>query len=97
MNFWLIFYKITLFSARIQIAVKKEGWTNRIPGSLGGGLTRLLNFQSGSGNLAVFKPAGKQLNISIGPGLPKDSREFISRIIPQYSIYMLLKFSGFSA
>ena len=61
---------------RIQIAVKKEGWTNRMPGSLGGGTTRTLNFIPGSGDLPILKPSGKQLNISVGPGLPKDSREF---------------------
>ena len=62
------------FICRVTIAVKKEGWSSRIPGSLGGGLTRTLCFQVGSGDLPVVRPSGKQqLIISVGPGLPKDS------------------------
>jgi len=64
------------FNISITVAVKKEGWSSRIPGSLGGGLTRTLSFQLGnSGDLPILKPISKQqLGISIGPGLPKDSR-----------------------
>ncbi|XP_065059730.1 unconventional myosin-Ie-like [Rhopilema esculentum] len=68
------------FNVSITVAVKKEGWSSRIPGSLGGGLTRTLKFQVGSGDLPVLKPAGKQqLTISIGLGLPKDSRPSAQR------------------
>ena len=71
---------LCIFSAfRITVAVKKEGWSSRIPGSLGGGLTRTLSFQLGnSGDLSILKPISKQqLGISIGVGLPKDSSRFI--------------------
>lgn len=57
--------------------MKKEGWSSRIPGSLGGGLTRTLSFQLGNtGDLPILKPVNKQqLGITIGTGLPKDSSE----------------------
>eukprot|EP00794_Sanderia_malayensis_P009899 gene9900-10912_t len=70
------------FTNSITVAVKKEGWTNRMPGSLGGGLTRVLNFQPGSGSIPIMKPAGKQLTISVGPGLPKDSRPGVRKAAP---------------
>lgn len=47
--------------------MKKEGW--------GGGGTRLLSFGPGSGDFPLLKPSGKNLNITIGPGLPKDTRK----------------------
>ena len=65
------------FFYRVTVAVKKEGWGSRIPGSLGGGLTRTLSFRLGTGSdLPILKPINKQqLGITIGPGLPKDSSE----------------------
>ena len=53
--------------SRIEFAVKKEGW--------GGGGSRQIVFSRGSGDLPVMKPSGKALNVSIGPGLPKESRK----------------------
>uniref|UniRef100_H3CXS5 Osteoclast-stimulating factor 1 n=1 Tax=Tetraodon nigroviridis TaxID=99883 RepID=H3CXS5_TETNG len=54
------------FSDRIEFRVKKEGW--------GGGGSRLVVFQRGQGDLALLKPAGKTLTITIGDGLPKSSK-----------------------
>ncbi|XP_059846968.1 unconventional myosin-If-like isoform X1 [Hypanus sabinus] len=54
------------FSDSIQFKIKKEGW--------GGGGTRSLVFSRGQGEQVVLKPAGKTLNISIGDGLPKNSK-----------------------
>ncbi|XP_069784772.1 unconventional myosin-If-like isoform X2 [Narcine bancroftii] len=54
------------FSDTIQFKVKKEGW--------GGGGSRSLIFSRGQGELVALKPSGKTLNISIGDGLPKNSK-----------------------
>uniref|UniRef100_A0A672LPC7 Osteoclast-stimulating factor 1 n=1 Tax=Sinocyclocheilus grahami TaxID=75366 RepID=A0A672LPC7_SINGR len=54
------------FSDRLEFRVKKEGW--------GGGGMRVVVFQTGQTDLAVIKPGGKTLTISIGDGLPKTSR-----------------------
>ena len=49
------------------MAVKKEGW--------GGGGSRTLSFSSsGQSDFPVLAPSGKTLKITIGEGLPKDSR-----------------------
>ena len=53
------------FLHSITVTVKKEGW--------GGGGTRTLSFSIGAGDSPFLKPAGKTLNISIGPGLPRDT------------------------
>uniref|UniRef100_A0A673IDX2 Osteoclast-stimulating factor 1 n=1 Tax=Sinocyclocheilus rhinocerous TaxID=307959 RepID=A0A673IDX2_9TELE len=53
------------FSDRLEFRVKKEGW--------GGGGMRVVVFQRGQTDLAVIKPGGKTLTISIGDGLPKTS------------------------
>lgn len=53
-------------ASSITVTVKKEGW--------GGGGTRSLNFTTGGSDIPVLKPSGKTLNVSIGPGLPKDTR-----------------------
>lgn len=50
---------------RLEFRVKKEGW--------GGGGTRVVVFQRGQTDEAVFKPAGKTLSVTIGDGLPKTS------------------------
>lgn len=60
---------------RIEFPVKKEGW--------GGGGTRAIKFHRlpQPSDIATLKPSGKTLNVSIGPGLPKDSREcYIKKI-----------------
>ncbi|XP_011617670.1 unconventional myosin-If [Takifugu rubripes] len=54
------------FSDRIEFRVKKEGW--------GGGGSRLVVFQRGQGDLALLKPSGKTLTITVGDGLPKSSK-----------------------
>lgn len=54
-------------TSSITVAVKKEGW--------GGGGTRTLSFTaSGASDFPLLKPSGKTLNVSIGRGLPKDTR-----------------------
>lgn len=57
-----------MFSDAIEFPVKKEGW--------GGGGNRVLKFVKVHQpmDVAMLKPSGKTLTISIGPGLPKDSR-----------------------
>uniref|UniRef100_A0A3P9HJM7 Osteoclast-stimulating factor 1 n=1 Tax=Oryzias latipes TaxID=8090 RepID=A0A3P9HJM7_ORYLA len=59
--------KMTIsFADRLEFRVKKEGW--------GGGGSRVMVFQRGTGNVAQIKPAGKTLTITIGDGLPKSSK-----------------------
>lgn len=57
------------FSNQLEFKVKKEGWT---PWGAAG--SRQIQFQAGSGDVAVPKVAGKALVVSIGPGLPSNSR-----------------------
>nr|XP_028569738.1 unconventional myosin-If [Podarcis muralis] len=54
------------FNDTLQFRVKKEGW--------GGGGTRTVSFVSGQGDVAALKASGKTLTISIGSGLPKNSK-----------------------
>ncbi|KAL4227974.1 Unconventional myosin-If [Mactra antiquata] len=54
------------FSDSLEFAVKKEGW--------GGGGSRMIKFVRGQGDIPVLKISGKTLTLSIGSGLPKDSR-----------------------
>ncbi|XP_030075158.1 unconventional myosin-If [Microcaecilia unicolor] len=54
------------FADTLHFKVKKEGW--------GGGGTRGVMFTRGQGDIAVLKPGGKTLTISIGDGLPKTSK-----------------------
>ncbi|XP_067665712.1 unconventional myosin-Ie-like isoform X1 [Haliotis asinina] len=54
------------FSDSLEFPVKKEGW--------GGGGTRSVRFVRGQGDQAVLKPSSKVLTVSIGQGLPRDSR-----------------------
>ncbi|OCT97612.1 unconventional myosin-If [Xenopus laevis] len=54
------------FADTLQLRVKKEGW--------GGGGTRNLQFIRGQGEIAVQKAGGKILVISVGDGLPKNSK-----------------------
>ncbi|XP_006869067.1 PREDICTED: unconventional myosin-If [Chrysochloris asiatica] len=54
------------FSDTLQFRVKKEGW--------GGGGTRNVTFSRGSGDVAMLKAGGKTLTVSVGDGLPKNSK-----------------------
>ncbi|XP_053405072.1 unconventional myosin-Ie-like [Mercenaria mercenaria] len=54
------------FSDSLDFAVKKEGW--------GGGGSRMIKFVRGQGDQPVLKISGKTLTVSVGSGLPKDSR-----------------------
>jgi myosin-1 len=54
----------------LDFKVKKEGW--------GGGGTRQVKFMSaGVSDMALLKPSGKVLTVTIGPGLPNNSSEFL--------------------
>lgn len=48
--------------------MKKGGW-----GPFSSAGSRQIQFQGGQGDEAVLKPSGKQLVVSVGPGLPKNS------------------------
>lgn len=51
--------------------LKKENW-----GFLsGGGGSRQVLFVQGQGDMPVLKPSSKSLQVSIGPGLPKNTRK----------------------
>ncbi|XP_044162105.1 unconventional myosin-If-like isoform X3 [Bufo gargarizans] len=54
------------FTDTLQLRVKKEGW--------GGGGTRTITFLRGQGDIAQLKPGAKTLTISVGDGLPKNSK-----------------------
>ncbi|XP_054974437.1 unconventional myosin-Ie isoform X1 [Sorex araneus] len=57
------------FSNTLELKLKKESWG---PWSAGG--SRQVQFHQGFGDLAALKPSNKVLQVSIGPGLPKNSR-----------------------
>lgn len=57
------------FSNTLELKLKKENWG---PWSAGG--SRQVQFHQGYGDLAILKPSNKVLQVSIGPGLPKNSR-----------------------
>ncbi|NWX14176.1 MYO1E protein, partial [Aegotheles bennettii] len=57
------------FSNTLEVKLKKETWG---PWSSGG--SRQVQFMQGQGDIAILKPSNKVLQISIGPGLPKNSR-----------------------
>ncbi|CAL1534478.1 unnamed protein product [Lymnaea stagnalis] len=54
------------FSDTLEFQVKKEGW--------GGGGSRQVRFVRGGNEVAQVKASGKVLTVTIGSGLPKDSR-----------------------
>ncbi|XP_059157051.1 unconventional myosin-Ie-like isoform X2 [Physella acuta] len=54
------------FQDTLDFQVKKEGW--------GGGGSRQVKFLRGAGDIAQLKPSSKVLTVTIGPGLPKNSR-----------------------
>ncbi|XP_069723293.1 unconventional myosin-Ie isoform X2 [Phaenicophaeus curvirostris] len=57
------------FSNTLEVKLKKESWG---PWSSSG--SRQVQFMQGQGDIAILKPSNKVLQISIGPGLPKNSR-----------------------
>uniref|UniRef100_A0A673MQX0 Unconventional myosin-Ie-like n=1 Tax=Sinocyclocheilus rhinocerous TaxID=307959 RepID=A0A673MQX0_9TELE len=57
------------FSTTLEMKLKKEGWG---PWNAGG--SRQVQFIQGQGDVAVLRPSNKMLQVSIGPGLPKNSR-----------------------
>ncbi|CAN9514415.1 unnamed protein product [Ophioblennius macclurei] len=57
------------FNNLLEFKVKKGGW-----GPFSSSGSRQIQFQVGQGDDAVLKPSGKVLQVSIGPGLPKNSR-----------------------
>ncbi|KAG2470582.1 MYO1E protein, partial [Polypterus senegalus] len=57
------------FSNTLDLKLKKENWG---PWSAGG--SRQVQFLQGQGDMAILKPSSKTLQVSIGPGLPKNSR-----------------------
>lgn len=56
---------------RLEMKLKKENW-----GFLSGGGSRQVLFVQGQGDVPVLKPSSKSLQVSIGPGLPKNTREY---------------------
>ncbi|KAM6967963.1 myosin IEb [Aplochiton taeniatus] len=57
------------FNNLLEFKVKKGGW-----GPFGAAGSRQIQFQGGQGDEVVLKPSSKVLVVSIGPGLPKNSR-----------------------
>lgn len=57
------------FNNLLEFKVKKGGW-----GPFTAAGSRQIQFSVGQGEEAELKPSGKILQVSIGPGLPKDSR-----------------------
>ncbi|XP_035291299.1 myosin IEb [Anguilla anguilla] len=57
------------FNNLLEFKVKKGGW-----GPFGSAGSRQIQFQGGQGDEALLKPSGKVLIVSVGPGLPKNSR-----------------------
>ena len=55
----------------LEFKVKKGGW-----GPFSSAGSRQIQFQVGQGDEAVLKPSGKVLQVSVGPGLPKNSSKF---------------------
>lgn len=64
--------KLTIYVVfRLEMKLKKENW-----GFLSGGGSRQVMFVQGQGDVPVMKPSSKSLQVSIGPGLPKNTREY---------------------
>ncbi|KAJ8407711.1 hypothetical protein AAFF_G00267550 [Aldrovandia affinis] len=57
------------FGTTLAVKLKKESWG---PWSAGG--SRQVMFLQGQGQQAVLRPSSKTLQVSIGPGLPKNTR-----------------------
>uniref|UniRef100_A0A671Y872 Osteoclast-stimulating factor 1 n=1 Tax=Sparus aurata TaxID=8175 RepID=A0A671Y872_SPAAU len=57
------------FSNTLEMKLKKENW-----GFLSGGGSRQVMFVQGQGDMPILKPTSKSLQVSVGPGLPKNTR-----------------------
>ncbi|KAM9825606.1 unconventional myosin-Ie isoform X1 [Syngnathus typhle] len=58
------------FSNTLTLKLKKENW-----GIISGGAgSRQVTFVQGQGDMAALKPSSKNLQVSIGPGLPRNTR-----------------------
>uniref|UniRef100_A0A4W6E9M2 Osteoclast-stimulating factor 1 n=1 Tax=Lates calcarifer TaxID=8187 RepID=A0A4W6E9M2_LATCA len=57
------------FSNTLELKLKKENW-----GFLSGGGSRQVVFVQGQGDVPVLKPSSKSLQVSVGPGLPKNTQ-----------------------
>ncbi|XP_043994741.1 unconventional myosin-Ie isoform X1 [Gambusia affinis] len=57
------------FNNTLEMKLKKENWT-----FMSGGGSRQVVFVQGQGDVAMLKPSSKSLQVSIGPGLPKNTR-----------------------
>ncbi|XP_075934512.1 myosin IEb [Anarhichas minor] len=57
------------FNNLLEFKLKKGGW-----GPFSSSGSRQIQFQVGQGDEAILKPSSKVLQVSIGPGLPKNSR-----------------------
>uniref|UniRef100_A0A8D3D0V4 Osteoclast-stimulating factor 1 n=1 Tax=Scophthalmus maximus TaxID=52904 RepID=A0A8D3D0V4_SCOMX len=57
------------FSNTLEMKLKKENW-----GFLSGGGSRQVLFVQAQGDVPVLKPSSKSLQVSIGPGLPKNTK-----------------------
>ncbi|KAI4895296.1 hypothetical protein NFI96_011136 [Prochilodus magdalenae] len=69
------------FNNLLEFKVKKGGW-----GPFASAGSRQIQFQMGQGENVVLKPSSKTLIVSIGPGLPKNSRP--TRLDKRKSVYM---------
>uniref|UniRef100_G3PTC2 Osteoclast-stimulating factor 1 n=1 Tax=Gasterosteus aculeatus aculeatus TaxID=481459 RepID=G3PTC2_GASAC len=68
------------FSNTLELKLKKENW-----GFLSGGGSRQVLFVGGQGDQPVLKPSSKSLQVSVGAGLPKNTRE----CLPEWSLLVL--------
>uniref|UniRef100_A0A4W5PYH6 Osteoclast-stimulating factor 1 n=1 Tax=Hucho hucho TaxID=62062 RepID=A0A4W5PYH6_9TELE len=69
------------FGTTLELKLKKENW-----GFLSGGGSRQVMFVQGQGDVAVTKPSSKTLQVSIGAGLPKNTREYYRSSVPSLHI-----------
>lgn len=65
------YIKSLVLMSRLEMKLKKESW-----GPWGNAGSRQVQFMQGQGDVATLKPSNKMLQVSIGPGLPKNSREY---------------------
>uniref|UniRef100_H2V899 Osteoclast-stimulating factor 1 n=1 Tax=Takifugu rubripes TaxID=31033 RepID=H2V899_TAKRU len=75
------------FNNTLEMKLKKENW-----GFLSGGGSRQVLFVQGQGDLPVLRPSSKSLQVSIGPGLPRNTRNaHPGRGIPGYFPHLRLE------